>query len=332
MVAAALTHHQIIELVEPFARRSRHVDLAASDRAARKLVFKTIELPAASGQGQGLRETLSMDCRDERRLVVDRTITHPSGVQATLQAAGPRAAELLAAIETIAPEQHFRAGQGYVVARSYELWFAGSASGDPRSSDLSLFLCRALVQLQGLTLTMTLRMPSLRSVAGDITLAPAAGQRLELPEDLLAVMGWDWARLIPEKTQGWTSKLRLRGNALRRSRTAERALEQAAKFLVEKFAQQPASFHDQHKLARWGVVLRRGIPTLTALFMLAGGLAMVLFADRQTTGPWLAMQYLPIAVLAVGFSLQELPQFEIPPWPRRSRAPHWHELPDAPRA
>ncbi|MDZ7589277.1 MAG: hypothetical protein U5L05_01015 [Rubrivivax sp.] len=309
MSVPALTHHEIVALVEPFARRGHHVDLAASDRAARKLVFKTVDVPGESG----LRETLTMDCRDARRFVVERLLTHRSGLRATLQATGPHPAELLAGIESVAPAQHFRLGEGFVIARSYELWSASS-----------LFLCRAQLQVQELTLTLTLKLPNFRSVAGDIALTPAKGARFDLPEDLLAVQGWDWARLLRNK-EGWTSKLRLRGNALRRSRTAEVALEQAGRHLVQKFAEAPARFHDRHKLARWGVVFRRGIPTLTVVLMIGGALAMAFFVDRSNAGPLLLFHYAPIALLAIGFSLQELPQFEFPPWPRQSRAERWWE-------
>ena len=38
-----LTHHQIIGLVEPFSRRARHVDMAASNRQERRIVFKPID-------------------------------------------------------------------------------------------------------------------------------------------------------------------------------------------------------------------------------------------------------------------------------------------------
>ena len=34
-----LTHHEILGLVEAFSRSGRQVDLTASDRAARRLVF-----------------------------------------------------------------------------------------------------------------------------------------------------------------------------------------------------------------------------------------------------------------------------------------------------
>ena len=42
------------------------------------------------------------------------------------------------------------------------------------------------------------------------------------------------------------------------------------------------------------------------------------------------LHYIPIALLAVAFQLQELPRFEIPPLPRRPRAPDWQAPAAAP--
>lgn len=312
MTAPALTHHEILELGEPFVRRGLAVDLAASDRAARRIAFKPRPCAAIGGS-----QVWSIDCRDRHRFVVERRLIHPGGLEATLQAAGPDPARLLGQVEAIAPEHHFRTGEGYAIARCHEVW-----SDEPAPTPAALFLDHAVVQLDGLRLALRLPLPRLRSVAADITLTPTQGTRLELPEDLLAVQGWDWARLL-RKPEGWASKLRLRGPALRRSRTAEAALEQVARHLAQKLAEPPARFHEQHRLARWGVVLRRSIPLLTVLGMIAGSVAMVFLADRENTGTWLALHYAPIALLAVAFSLQELPRFEIPPWPRRMLAPSW---------
>ena len=326
MDAPALTHHEIIELVEPFTRRGRHVDLAATDRASRKLVFKTIEHPPTTAHETGLRETLSLDCRNTQRFVAERCLVHASGLHATLQATGPDAGELLARIEAVPAAQHFRTGDGCVIARSYE-WLTGEAAQRERSgtSTADLFLSRAVAQLDTLTLTLALRMPGWRNVAGDFTLAPRRSDRPELPEDVLAVLGWDWARLLRDKT-GWTSKLRLRGRALRRSRTAEVAIERAAQHLVHTLAMPPAQFHDQHLRARWGVVFRRAIPTLTIVLMVGGALGLLFFADRNKSGLWVAaLNYVPPLMLAIAFSLQELPRFEFPPWPRRSLASDWRQ-------
>ncbi len=325
--APALTHHEILALVEPFTRRARHVDLARTDRAARKLMFKPADVPAGDG-ATVLRETVTMDCRYEKRFVVCRTLVHPSGAEATLEAVGEEPGELLAAIEAIAPAQHFRTGDGYVIARSYEFWSKEGAR--PVRSAATLFLTRAVVKVEGLTLTLSQSMPRFRNIAADLSLKCNGGVRIDLPEDLLAVLGWDWTRLVV-RDDGWTTKLRLRGNALRRSRTAEREVESAARHLVAKFAEPPALFHDRHRLARWGVVFRRGIPTITAVTMIGSALAMTMLSThKESAGIFMALHYVPIAILAFAFSLQELPQFEIPPLPRRSRAPYWRPPAHAP--
>lgn len=321
--APALTHHEILTLVEPFTRRGRHVDLAASDRAGRKLAFKAAEIPAVADGVGTLHEVLTMDCRYTNRFVLQRTLRHASGAEATLEAVGKEPGALLAAIEAIAPAQHFRAGSGYLIARSYGFWTREDEAIDPVPS--TLFLERAVAHVDGMTLTLTQSMPRFRSVAADLVLKPTAGARFNLPEDLLAVIGWDWARLVV-RDDGWTSKLRLRGNALRRSRTAEREIERAASYLVAKFAEPPALFHDRHVLARWGVVFRRGIPTITAVTMIGAALALTASSEHQeSAGIFMALHYVPIAILALAFSLQELPQFEIPPLPRRSKLPAWRE-------
>jgi hypothetical protein len=88
-------------------------------------------------------------------------------------------------------------------------------------------------------------------------------------------------------------------------------------------AETPGRFHERFRWARWGVVLRRAIPSLTATGLILAVLLLPHLSIDQDPGFWLALHYLPIGVLALSFSLQELPRFEIPPWPRRSRAARW---------
>jgi hypothetical protein len=333
MSAPPLTHHEIVRLVEPFARLGRQVDLGASDRTSRRIVFKRRERPAElAGEpmdGPAWQEALELDCRFKGRFVLLRTIVGPGGASASLRAAGPEPGELLSRIDAVPPARHFSVGAAWIVARSYDTALPdGVRAGRDAAGLPPLVLTRAQLQVDGLTLTLDMTLPHLRSVAADLTLTPAPGPVPDFPEDLLAVQGWDWARLIRTR-DGWTSKLRLRGAALRRSRTAEAALEQAGAHLSRVVAEPPEKFHDRHRLARWGVVVRRGIPTLTALFMVVGALLLPRLADGSLAGLWLALHYVPIALLAVSFSLQELPQFEIPPWPRRLRAPRWTAGPAA---
>lgn len=324
MSAPALTHHDIVRLIEPIARAGHRVDLAATDRAARRIVFRTRELPAALPDGSACQETLELHCRAEGRFVLQRTLTPagPRGASAVLQASGPEPGALLARIDAIAPARQFSVGKGYRVARSYDAELPDGTLPAAAGGMPALVLTRAQLQVDGLTLVLAINLPNLRNIAADLILTPEPGSMPDLPDDLLAVLGWDWARLI-RGDDGWSSKLRLRGPVLRRSRTAEAALEQAGAHLARVLAESPGAFHDRHRLARWMVVARRAIPATTIVLMVVGALLLPRLTDPTNAGLWMALHYLPIGLLAVSFSLQELAQIEIPPWPRRSCAACW---------
>ena len=322
MTTPALTHHDIVRLVEPFARTGRPVDLAASDRAARRIVFRPRDVAPDPQGGSEWRETLALDCSRQGLFVLQRTLLGPGGASALLQASGPDTGELLARIDTVPPARHFSVGPAWVIARSYDTDLPHGVDPVRTGSAAPMVLTRAQVQVEGLTLSLFINLPHLRGVAADIALVPAGGPMPDLPEDLLAVLGWDWARLVRNE-DGWTSKLRLRGRVLRRSRTAEAALERAAAHLARVMAEPPQGFHDRHRLARWGVMARRGIPLISIVLMVLGALLLPSLTDASNAGLWMALHYVPIALLAVAFSLQELPRIEIPPWPRRARSRQW---------
>jgi hypothetical protein len=224
---------------------------------------------------------------------------------------------LLAQIDAVPPARQFDAGPGWCIARSHEL-LPTAAGGTPLLS-----FSRGEARLDGLLLRLSV-MP-VKHVAGDLTLQPAPGTTLALPDDVLAVIGWNWARLVPDAqgAQGWTSKLRLRGQGAGRSARAEQALTQAAVHLASVLAMPPAQYHRRWLGARWGVVLRRGIPSLTALGLIAGAVLLPRFTDEGMQGMWMVLHYVPIALLALSFTLQELARFELPPLPRRLRQAQW---------
>ena len=356
-----LTHHAIVRLVEPFARQGRLVDLAATDRTARCIHFQPRDLPADASGAPACRERLTLECVSDTFFCLRRTLTPvdgppdgppdgpldgppdrpsdrpPTAPAATVGASGRDPGDLLARALAVPVTQLFSAGPGWRVVRCYDTELprgARLARGAPRTPPL--VLTRAELQAGGLALALRIKLPGLRSVAADLTLTAAVGPLQQpaawpalpalpaLPEDLLAVLGWDWARLVRDK-QGWTSKLRLRGPVLRRSRTAEQALDRAGAHLAHVLGGPPGRFHTEHWVARWGVVLRRGLPSLTAVFMVLGALLLTRMDNPSHAGMLLALHYLPIALLAVAFSLQELPKFEIPPLPRRSRAARWRD-------
>ena len=316
MTAPPLTHHDIVALVEPFARRGRHVDLAASRRDERRLVFRPAA--AAAPATDDAAETLELQVLEHGSLRLTRTLARPGGATAQLQATGRDAAALLAAFDGVPAARHFVDGPGYVIARSYVVDpAAGGTTPEPT-------LVRGRIHVDGLE--MTLDVPGVRRVAGEISLAPAPGQHLALPEDLLAVLGWNWARLVPVR-QGWMSRVRLRGSPAERTRQAEAALDRAAAHLAATLAEPPARYHERHAAARLGVFFRRGIPTFTALGLFGSvGLVSRFFGD-VSMAVWVAMYHVPTVIVAVAFLMQELPRFEIPPWPRPLRAPDWRVAP-----
>lgn len=326
--ASPLSHHDILALVEPFTRRGRHVDLAASDRASRHLVFKA---PAtAPDSPDALREQLQLDGLSAQRWRLTRTLTGPDGLQATLSAHGTDVAALLAHVEAVPAARHFSAGRGHAVARSYTL--DRVAPGSPAGAS-PLLLTQGRVVLDGLVLTLDL--PAVARVAASLTLRPmaagaagAAPVRPALPEDLLAVLGWNWTRLVPDR-HGWTSRLRLRGRPQARTAAAEAALLQAAAHLARTLSEPPAQFHDRLRAARWAAFARRGIPTGTALALFGAVGLCWLFVPDMPLPVMVALYHVPTVLVAVSFTLQELPRFEIPPWPRRLERPTWGRPPDA---
>lgn len=310
-----LTHHEILGLVEPFARSGWQVDLAASDRAARRIDFKPRlhAEPAAT-------EALRLESLGTGSFKLTRTLTLDAAprLRATLLASGDDPATLLACFDGVPLQRHVDRVGEVLIARSYQ--FESFVRGRSVADGSAVLLRHGEACVGGLQLALDLSM--VRGVSAEITLTPADGGTLALPQDLLAVIGWDWARLIRKK-DSWTSRHRLRGDGRRRTAGAEQALRVAVQHLGGVLAEPPAAFHRRHRLARWGVVLRRSIPTLTALGMIGGVFLLPRLAPNQDPGVWLALHYAPIALLAVAFGLQELPQFEIPPLPRPLREPGW---------
>jgi hypothetical protein len=299
-----LTHHQIIGFVEPFTRRARHVDLGASNRLERRLVFKPIEHAGPPA----LRETLELENPYDGYFCLTRRLQLEGGLQASLMAEGSDAGELLQRIEAVTPQRQFSAAPGSLTALSF------------RTDTTKLVLTEATSQFGGYELHT--RVPRTKGMAAEFELSAPAASPVTLPEDLLAVIGWDWPPLRARK-DSWTGKVRLRGKEPRRSTSAEAKLARTVQHLVATLSQPPAAFHDRYARARWGAALRRGIPLLTALGMI-GGVSMLPRAALDDFSPLRMMLFnIPTLLLALAFSMQELPRFEIPPWPRRLEASAW---------
>ncbi|MGC4077881.1 MAG: hypothetical protein QM702_12810 [Rubrivivax sp.] len=315
-----LSHHEILALVAPLSRRGCRVDLAASDRLARRLVFRAAE-HAASESLPAIHDQLELDCSAEGRFKLARVLTM-AGARARLEAAGPDAGELHDRLMAVAPQRAFSAGEGWTVARDYTL------DGDGEDG---LVLQRGVARIAG-ALTLTLALPAVRRMSAELTLAATGGHELDLPEDVLAVLGWNWAPLA-RKPGGWESRLRVPGSIAQRCRRAEADLDRAAAHLAQTLAEPPACYHERLAAARWVAAFRRAIPSLTAVALVATVALMPHGGDdRREPGLWFVLYHLPTLVLALSFCVQEMPRFEIPPLPRRSAAADWRRAPRPARA
>jgi hypothetical protein len=305
-----LTHHEILGLVAPYARRGRQVDLQASDRLQRRLLFKPVEHAAA------LQETLELDDRGTGRLRLTRVLTRPDGLAARLQAEGGDAAELLARIEAVPIERGFAAGPGWALGLCHRLEAAGG--------DMQLLLTEGQARAGGLLLAVQLG--GGRGAVAEFTLQGEDGEKLDLPEDLLAVLGWPWSRLMMA-AQGWRGHLRLARKEPARSRQAEAELARAAAHLARTLAEPPARFHERLRGARWGVTLRRGVPLLGCIALIAGTASLPRFDLAQDSVFRMLIFHFPPLLLIAFFCLREMPRIEIPPLPRRLTAAAWRQPP-----
>ncbi len=324
--ATPLSHHEILALVEPFTRRGRHVDLAASDRAARKLAFKPLDHPAG-GDLPALRETLHLEGAGSGRWRLTRLLGLPGGLQASLEADGNAPGDLLARVAAIPLQRQVLAGPGLLVAKQMRLDQRAALSEQERADTAALaaapvLMHQATAQLDGLRLLM--KVSPVKGISGDIDIEPTDDGAPELPDDLLALLGWSCARLI-QRQHGWSTRLRLRGEGFKRCHDAETKLALAVHHLARTLAEPPARFHDQRVGARWGVVFRRTLPLLGSAVMIAAAAVFAKLEPDLAQDSVLRMLifHAPPIVLVILFSLNELSRVEIPPLPRRPRGDTW---------
>jgi hypothetical protein len=186
---------------------------------------------------------------------------------------------------------------------------------------MPMALTSAQARFDGLTLTV--KAETGKGYPAEIELSPQPDHPMgldDLPEDLLATLGWDW-RVLRRSGAGWASTLRAPSGEPGRSRRIESALERTVAHLARTLAEPPRRFHDRLVRERWGVVFRRMIPLLLSVALIAGALALT-FVDVPQASMNLIMN-LPPLLLVMLFCMRELPRFEIPPLPRPSNAPSW---------
>lgn len=321
-----LTHHEIITLVGPFTRQGYHPDLAATNRLERRLVFKPVERSFEARSDAGMCEVLQLESRNSAHRLI-RTLTCVTGddekLEARLEIEGADLADLLACVGTIEPEQQFRFGPGFRIAKSYRL-VRGSGVTPDGAPVVQKVLTKMSGEAAGLMITATA--PTVKSdPEAAIEIQPAGGEYYRaVPEDLLAVLGWDWG-LIQRRRDSWKSSLRLRGREPDRTKRAEHKLDRMVEHLVQTFTEAPARFHERLVGARWGVVFRRAIPLLLSLALIAGAALTSRLPLADDLPVRMMMMNLPGFLMVFLFCMRKLPVIEIPPIPRRLRAPAWRE-------
>ena len=307
-----LTHHQMLALAEPFIRLGLATDLAASRREQRRLAFQPRIVPTPRADGSDIRESLVLDSFERGGCVLVRTL-ECEDLTATLRVSGRDPAELLQAVEAFAPDRQFSVSGDVPTAFSYEL-----------DAERRRILTRAVLQAAGAEMVLALR--EVRGVAADLGIRALDGKPLDLPEDLLAVLGWDWSPLVRQRNY-WQGRLRLRGTPEQRGRRAESEFLRAGAHLARTLSEPPARFHERLHAARWWGVARRMIPWLTVLALAGavGTLPWVMAHPEPATV--MLIFHVPTVLIAFSFCLQERARFEIPPRPRRSTAPDWRARP-----
>ena len=308
-----LTHHEILALVGPFSARGRHVDLAATDRLRRRVVFKSIEHPQPADD-LTLRETLALEDLGAGSYRLTRTLIPQVGPDACLEIVGMEPGELLARVVAVPPQRQFRVREGLVIAVSFRLGpDAGSDAAAMAFSRCNAHVAGLHVELDGTTAKRGPAAVVLRHMPGDA---------LRLPQDALAVLGGRWSRLR-ESSAGWTGEVKLCGGEPGRTHQALSAVETAALHLARMLAEPPRRFHERWTAARWRAFARRLVPLAGCIGLILCAAAVPKLHLAEGSGLRMLILNSPPILMILFFCLREIPVVEIPPLPRRSDAASW---------
>ncbi len=318
--AAPLTHHEILALVEPFARRGRRVDLAASDRVARRIAFRPVEQAAREGV-PAHRETLSLAQQPAGGWQLVRTLeAADDGPVARLQVSGTEPGVLLARIEAVDAAQQLVRGPGWVLAIEHRLEGTAPVPDEPAA----MAAARGILHAGGLVMTM--KVPTVSGISAEIAIVREGSTLVDLPDDLLEVLGRGWARLDAGPS-GWTSHTGLGGRGNARYRDAEARLRRAGAHLARTFSEPPARYAERLRAARWSVAARRSVPLVAVVALVAAAALFPSLGLSRESPVWMLIFNAPPLLLALFFSLREMPRITLPRAPRRVRDDAWRPLP-----
>lgn len=312
-----LTHHEILSIIAPFTRRGFQADLAASDRSARRLVFKPREHLWDEDGATPLREVLSLELAAKGKHRLTRTVTDPAGATAVLAASGDDLERLVDQVVRVPVDRHYRVYDGVAVLRSYRLDLgAADDAGGPALPALSE--ARARID----RVNVAIKLDKVRGMPVEVKLTADPGETLRIPEDLLAVLGWHWRPCL-HFVSYWRGTIRVPSTEPKRTADVELKIRQTVSHLAKTLSAPPSRFHPRHGKARWRVTFQRAIPLLTGLAILAATPAVRLLDMDENSVLRMLIFHAPPMMLVGFFMLREMPRIEIPPVPRPLRGDAW---------
>jgi hypothetical protein len=315
-----LSHHEILRLMAPFTRRGRHLDMGATRRADRCLVFEPVEHPATDDCPK-LREALELHASERGGFRIVRTLTplvdDYRPLPATVSAYGRDLDTLVEQILGFPRGRHFPRCADVALQRSYQLESEDDDGEGPRWQPR---LVEASAEVAGVTLTFD---ASVRKSPVKVRLTAPAGQKLQVPKDLLAVLGRQW-RSMRDYASYWRAGIVVPKREPRRTHDIEQKFERTVAHLDETLARPPAQFHPRHRMQRWRAAVQRSLP----LLMGVGLIGMTLWlaqADLEEGNVFrmLVFHLPPLMLLLFFLVFDELPDFELPRVPRQLRQDGW---------
>jgi hypothetical protein len=310
-----LSHHAILALMAPFSAAGWALDLPASDRATRRLVFRPARHEAGATH-PALVETRELHDGDRgwqlvRRFSPEDAPTAEPALTAEVLADDGEPADLLAAALPITPGDLFTPEGAALALRCRPREAPQLRAAQARVAGLHLDC--TVSRVKGYPMTLVFTRPG--------------GDNRRLPDDLFEVLGRGWSRLVPLRT-GWETSVMLRGTGPERSADARARLARTLAHLAEVLAAPPAAFHRRFVARRWRIGLLRGVPVALGI-----GLVALAFAVRGTGGRAEAMlgalaNLVPPLLMAVFFMRREMPRIELPRVPRSPPATSWQPWTD----
>ena len=307
-----LTHHEILALAEPFTRRGRHVELAGSDRLARRILFRPTEHPGTPDGPGALTETLVLENPGRQHFRLIRTLTDAAGRVATLRSDGPDPKVLIERVDAVDPRRQFPTLGGVCVACSYRVETDPGADGGSPGTTRLVFLF-ASTDLDGIAVELDARVG--HGMPAEIRLLPTPQRTLRPPGDLLSVLGWAWRSLSPFDG-GWRAHLRIPAAEPARTPGVEAKLARTLGHLVETLGAPPAQFHRTWLRQRWSALARRTLGLMTIAGLLAVGPGILMLGAPEGSPLRLLSFVMPAFLILVLIARHETPSVKIPPLPR----------------